>query len=55
MVNQAGTRQVEETAMFPALLTPLQLIDRSRQGLAGAEADRIARLLVFRIKKWPHC
>jgi putative toxin-antitoxin system antitoxin component (TIGR02293 family) len=28
-----------------ASLTALQLIDRSRQGLAGAEADRVARLL----------
>lgn len=27
------------------VLSPLQLIDRSRQGLVGSEADRIARLL----------
>ncbi|WP_245565054.1 type II RES/Xre toxin-antitoxin system antitoxin [Spirosoma spitsbergense] len=45
MINQIGTRQTEETIMFPVSLSPLQLIDRSRQGLAGAEAGRIARLL----------
>jgi putative toxin-antitoxin system antitoxin component (TIGR02293 family) len=45
VINQIGTRQTEETIMFPVSLSPLQLIDRSRQGLAGAEAGRIARLL----------
>ena len=45
MINQIGTHQSEEIATFSAPLNPLQLIDRSRQGLAGAEAGRIARLL----------
>lgn len=36
---------VTETIASSALLTPLQLIDRSRLGVAGAEADQVARLL----------
>jgi putative toxin-antitoxin system antitoxin component (TIGR02293 family) len=47
MAAQSGTRQpvIVETNPFPTLLTPLQLIDRSRQGLVGTEAGRIAGLL----------
>ncbi len=47
MVTHATPQQsaTMEITTSPALLTPLQLIDRSRQGLAGTEADRIARLL----------
>ncbi len=47
MATQATPQELieGETLAFPALMTPLQLIDRSRQGLAGTEADRIARLL----------
>lgn len=43
MVTQAGARQSVrgDTTSF----TPLQLIDRSREGLVGTEAGRIAGLL----------
>lgn len=34
-----------DRSLFTHALTPLQLIDRSRQGLAGPEADRVARML----------
>lgn len=36
---------IGEQSPFPQPLTALQLIDRSRQGLIGAEAGRIAGLL----------
>ena len=45
MINQIETHRIEETVSLSIALTPLQLIDRSRQGIAGTEADRIARLL----------
>ena len=47
MATQATPHQPTrgETLASTALMTPLQLIDRSRQGLSGTEADRIARLL----------
>lgn len=47
MATQLGTRQptVPETTNFQTLLTPLQIIDRSRQGLVGTEAGHIAGLL----------
>lgn len=44
MVTQATAHTGENTS-FPQALTALQLIDRSRQGLMGAEAGRIAGLL----------
>lgn len=47
MAHQPGTQQAMATDTGGALasLTPLQLIDRSRVGIAGSEADQIARLL----------
>lgn len=47
MAAQASAQQLAAMDVPASLvqLTPLQLIDRSRQGLAGSEADRIARLL----------
>jgi putative toxin-antitoxin system antitoxin component (TIGR02293 family) len=47
MVTTIDSRQAmtTETLLFSPPLTPLQLIDRSRQGLVGSEAGRIAGLL----------
>lgn len=44
-MEQISTHKPDKTVPSSIFLTPLQLIDRSRQGLAGAEADRVARLL----------
>lgn len=47
MATQVGVLPLAATQLIPVApsLSPLQLIDRSRQGLVGTEADRIARLL----------
>ena len=45
MATQLNMNQPVETQAFRFALTPLQLIDRSRQGVGGAEAGRIAGLL----------
>ncbi len=47
MATQPGTYPVTEaqTLSLASPLTPLQLIDRSRQGLVGTEAGRVASLL----------
>jgi len=47
MATQVGVLPLAATQTLPLApsLSPLQLIDRSRQGLVGTEADRIARLL----------
>lgn len=44
MASQTAILPVEKN-LFPSTLTALQLIDRSRQGLIGTEAGRIAGLL----------
>lgn len=46
MATQVGAHPLAaQTLPLTTSLSPLQLIDRSRQGLVGSEADRIARLL----------
>jgi putative toxin-antitoxin system antitoxin component (TIGR02293 family) len=40
-----GYTAVSQASSWAGRLTPLQLIDRSRQGVVGSEAGRVARLL----------
>lgn len=47
MATQVGRRQPASTELLPFLtqLSPLQLIDQSRQGIVGTETGRVASLL----------